>query len=141
MTSIFNYYLIVFNGALIGFMMFFVIVVSPVVFKTLSQDEAARFLRAVFPRLFLVGLFSSLAMVMLSLFGEERNLILISSVISAGFAVNYFILTPKINKARDEVLAGDEQMEQQFKILHLLSVSIFVIQICLSAFVVVTLSI
>ena len=80
MTSIFNYYLIVFNGALIGFMMFFVIVVSPVVFKTLSQDEAARFLRAVFPRLFLVGLFSSSAMVMLSLFGEERNLILISSV-------------------------------------------------------------
>ena len=59
-----------FNGALIGFMMFFVIVVSPVVFKTLSQDEAPRFLRAVFPRLFLVGLFLSLAMVMLSLFGE-----------------------------------------------------------------------
>ena len=141
MTSIFNYYLIVFNGALIGFMMFFVIVVSPVVFKTLSQDEAARFLRAVFPRLFLVGLFSSLAMVMLSLFGEERKLILISCLIAVGFATNYFILTPKINKARDEVLAGDEQMEQQFKILHLLSVSIFVIQICLSAFVVVTLSI
>ena len=80
-------------------------------------------------------------MVMLSLFGEERNLILISSVISAGFAVNYFILTPKINKARDELLAGDEQMEKQFKIFHLLSVSIFVVQICLSAFVVVTHSI
>ena len=141
MTSIFNYYLIVFNGALIGFMMFFVVVVSPVVFKTLSQDEAARFLRAVFPRLFLVGLFSSLAMVMLSLFGEERNLILISCLISVGFATNYFILTPKINKARDEVLAGEEQMEQQFKIFHLLSVSIFVVQICLSAFVVVTHSI
>ena len=141
MTSIFDYYLIVFNGALIGFMMFFVIVVSPVVFKTLSQDEAARFLRAVFPRLFLVGLFSSSAMVMLSLFGEERNLILISSVISAGFAINYFILTPKINKARDELLAGDEQMGKQFKIFHLLSVFIFVVQICLSAFVVVTHSI
>ena len=138
MTSIFDYYLIVFNGALIGFMMFFVIVVSPVVFKTLSQDEAARFLRAIFPRLFLVGLFASLAMVMLSLFGEERNLILISSVISAGFAVNYFTLTPKINKARDAVLAGDEQMGKQFKILHLLSVLIFFAQVCLSIFVVVT---
>ena len=138
MTSIFNYYLIVFNGALIGFMMFFVIVVSPVVFKTLSQDEAARFLRAVFPRLFLVGLFSSLAMVMLSLFGEERNFILISSVISAGFAINYFILTPKINKVRDAVLAGDEQMGKQFKIFHLLSVLIFFAQVCLSIFVVVT---
>ena len=137
MTSIFNYYLIVFNGALIGFMMFFVIVVSPVIFKTLSQDEAARFLRAVFPRLFLVGLFSSLAMVMLSLFGEERNFILISSVISAGFAINYFILTPKINKARDAVLAGDEQMGKLFKIFHLLSVLIYVAQVGLSTFVVV----
>ena len=138
MTSIFNYYLIVFNGALIGFMMFFVIVVSPVIFKTLSQDEAARFLRAVFPRLFLVGLFLSLAMVMLSLFGEERNLILISCWISVGFATNFFILTPKINKARDAVIAGDKQMGKKFKIFHLLSVLIFVAQVCLSIFVVVT---
>jgi len=138
LTSIFNFYLIVLNGALIGFMMFFVIVVSPVVFKTLSQDEAARFLRAVFPRLFLVGLFTSLAMIMLSFFGEERDLILISCVISAGFGINYFILTPKINKARDAVLAGDGQMGKQFKIFHLLSVLIFVAQICLSIFVVVS---
>ena len=118
-------------------MLFFVIVVSPVVFKTLSQDAAARFLRAVFPRLFLAGLFISLAMFMLSLFGKERDLILISCVITAGFIINYFILTPKINKARDAVLAGDEQMEKSFKILHLLSVLIFVVQICLSIFVVV----
>ena len=73
-----------------------------------------------------------------SLFGKERDLILISCVITAGFAINYFILTPKINKARDAVLAGDEQMEKSFKILHLLSVLIFVVQICLSIFVVVT---
>ena len=118
-------------------MLFFVIVVSPVVFKTLSQDAAARFLRAVFPRLFLAGLFISLAIVMLSFFGKERDLIFISCVITAGFAINYFFLTPKINKARDAVLAGDEQMEKSFKILHLLSVVIFVVQICLSIFVVV----
>ena len=116
-TSIFNYYLIALNAALIGFMLFFVIVVSPVVFKALSQDTAARFLRAVFPRLFLAGLFISLAMVMLSLFGKERDLILISCVITAGFAINYFILTPKINKARDAVLSGDKQMEKPFKII------------------------
>ena len=138
MTSIFNYYLIVLNGTLIGFMLFFVTVVSPVVFKTLSQDEAARFLRAVFPRLFSVGLFLSLVMVMLSLLSEERDLIIISGLISIGFAINYFILTPKINEARDAVLAGDEQMGKNFKIFHLLSVLIFVSQICLSIFVVAT---
>tara|TARA_X000000950_G_scaffold150967_1_gene185988 strand:- start:391 stop:786 length:396 start_codon:yes stop_codon:yes gene_type:complete len=127
----------VLNAALIGFMLFFVIVVSPIVFRTLSQDAAARFLRVVFPRLFMAGLFISLVMVMLSLFGKEQYLILISCVITAGFAINYFILTPKINKTRDAVLAGDEQMEKPFKILHLLSVLIFVVQICLSIFVVV----
>ena len=138
MASIANYYLPVLNGALIGFMLFFVIVVSPVIFKTLSQEDAARFLRAIFPRLFLVGLFTSLAMVGLSLVGAKQDLTLISSVIAAGFAVNCFVLTPNINKMRDAVLAGDAQKERNFKILHLLSVAIFVVQIFAAIFIIVT---
>lgn len=138
MTSISNYYLLVLNGALIGFMLFFVIVVSPVIFKTLSQEDAARFLRAIFPRLFLVGLFTSLVMVGLSLAGEKQDLALISTVVAAGFAVNCFVLTPNINKMRDAVLAGDAQKERNFKILHLLSVAIFVVQIFAAIFVIVT---
>lgn len=138
MTGIFNQYLLVFNGALIGFMIFFVIVVSPAVFKSLSQDEAARFLRTIFPRLFLVGLFTSFVIVLLSLAGGERDLVLISTAIAAGFAVNYFILTPNINKTRDAILAGNIQKEKQFKLLHLLSVSVFFAQICASILIVVT---
>ena len=138
MASIANYYLPVLNGALIGFMLFFVIVVSPVIFKTLSQEDAARFLRAIFPRLFLVGLFTSLVIVGLSLVGEKQDLTLISTVIAAGFAVNCFVLTPNINKMRDAVLAGDAQKERNFKILHLLSVAIFVVQIFAAVFVIVT---
>ena len=138
MASIANYYLPVLNGALIGFMLFFVIVVSPVIFKTLSQEDAARFLRAIFPRLFLVGLFTSLVMVGLSLVGEKQDLTLISTVIAAGFAVNCFVLTPNINKMRDAVLAGDAQKERNFKILHLLSVAIFVVQIFAATFIIFT---
>ena len=138
MASIANYYLPVLNGALIGFMLFFVIVVSPVIFKTLSQEDAARFLRAIFPRLFLVGLFTSLVMVGLSLVSEKQDLALISTVIAAGFAVNCFVLTPNINKMRDAVLAGDAQKERNFKILHLLSVAIFVVQIFAAIFIIVT---
>ena len=138
MTGIFNQYLLVFNGALIGFMIFFVIVVSPAVFKTLSQDEAARFLRNIFPRLFLVGLFTSFVIVLLSLASGERDLVLISTAIAAGFAVNYSILTPNINKTRDAILAGNIQKEKQFKLLHLLSVSVFFAQICASILIVVT---
>ena len=138
MASIANYYLPVLNGALIGFMLFFVIVVSPVIFKTLSQEDAARFLRAIFPRLFLVGLFVSLVMVGLSLVGEKQDLTLISTVIAAGFAVNCFVLTPNVNKMRDAVLAGDAQKERNFKVLHLLSVAIFVVQIFAAIFIIVT---
>ena len=138
MTGIFNQYLLVFNGALIGFMIFFVIVVSPAVFKSLSQDEAARFLRTIFPRLFLVGLFTSFVIVLLSLASGERGLVLISTAIAAGFAVNYSILTPNINKTRDAILAGNIQKEKQFKLLHLLSVSVFFAQICASILIVVT---
>ena len=138
MASIANYYLPVLNGALIGFMLFFVIVVSPVIFKTLSQEDAARFLRAIFPRLFLVGLFTSLVIVGLSLVGEKQDLTLISTVIAAGFAVNCFVLTPNINKMRDAVLAGDAQKERNFKILHLLSVAIFVVQIFAAIFIIFT---
>ena len=138
MASVANYYLLVLNGALIGFMLFFVIVVSPVIFKTLSQEDAARFLRAIFPRLFLVGLFTSLIMVGLSLVGEKQDLTLILTVIAAGFAVNFFVLTPNINKMRDAVLAGDAQKERNFKILHLLSVAIFVVQIFAAIFIIVT---
>ena len=138
MASIANYYLPVLNGALVGFMLFFVIVVSPVIFKTLSQEDAAKFLRAIFPRLFLVGLFMSLVMVGLSLVGEKQDLTLILTVIAAGFAVNFFVLTPNINKMRDAVLAGDAQKERNFKILHLLSVAIFVVQIFAAIFIIVT---
>ena len=138
MASIANYYLPVLNGALVGFMLFFVIVVSPVIFKTLSQEDAAKFLRAIFPRLFLVGLFMSLVMVGLSLVGEKQDLTLISTVIAAGFAVNCFVLTPNINKMRDAVLAGDAQKERNFKILHLLSVAIFVVQIFAAILIIVT---
>ena len=127
-----------FNGALFGFMIFFVIVVSPAVFKSLSQDEAARFLRNIFPRLFLVGLFTSFVIVLLSLASGERDLVLISTAIAAGFAVNYSILTPNINKTRDAILAGNIQKEKQFKLLHLLSVSVFFAQICASSLIVVT---
>ena len=77
-------------------------------------------------------------MVGLSLAGEKQDLALISTVVAAGFAVNCFVLTPNINKMRDAVLAGDAQKERNFKILHLLSVAIFVVQIFAAIFVIVT---
>ena len=48
------------NSILLGSMLFFVIIVSPTVFTSLSSDQASKFLRIIFPRLFLFGLVLSL---------------------------------------------------------------------------------
>ena len=48
------------NSILLGSMLFFVIIVSPTVFTSLSSDQASKFLRIFFPRLFLFGLILSL---------------------------------------------------------------------------------
>ena len=48
------------NSILLGSMLFFVIIVSPTVFTSLSSDQASKFLRIIFPRLFLFGLILSL---------------------------------------------------------------------------------
>ena len=48
------------NSILLGSMLFFVIIVSPTVFTALSSDQASKFLRLIFPRLFLFGLALSL---------------------------------------------------------------------------------
>ena len=49
-----------FNSALLGAMLFFIIVVSPIVFSSLSSEQASKFLRVIFPRVFLFGFIISL---------------------------------------------------------------------------------
>lgn len=115
-------------GTIIGFMMFFVAVISPTVFKTLSGEMAAAFLRSIFPKMFIFGLIISLGLVVLSALAGHHSIMIIFSAVSVGFFINCFVITPKINTARDAVLEGHAEKEKSFKLLHLLSVLIFVAQ-------------
>ena len=114
------------NSILLGSMLFFVIIVSPTVFTSLSSDQASKFLRIIFPRLFLFGLvlslFTSLGYYISSLY-IEMIFALVSLIL---FFLNRNLLTPMINYQRDKEMEGDIKSKKYFKLLHLLSVLFFV---------------
>ena len=122
------------NSILLGAMLFFVIIVSPTVFTALSSDQASKFLRLIFPRLFLFGLAISLITALgYNISGQyiEMFLALFASIL---FFLNRNILTPLINYHRDKEIEGDIKSKNYFKLLHLLSVSFFVINLFILVF-------
>ena len=122
------------NSILLGAMLFFVIIVSPTVFTALSSDQASKFLRLIFPRLFLFGLVLSLLTALgyiVSALYIEMFLALFASIL---FFLNRNILTPLINYHRDKEIEGDIKSKNYFKLLHLLSVSFFVINLFILVF-------
>ena len=112
---------------LIGSMIFFMAVVSPSVFATLSTNASSKFLRTIFPRMFLFGFIIAFLSLILSYFsGNILNSILLI-VVAVSFIINRNYLTPKINNFRDKELEGDEKASSNFKYMHLLSVLLFLL--------------
>ena len=112
---------------LIGSMIFFMAVVSPSVFATLSTNASSKFLRTIFPRMFLFGFIIALLSLILSyISGNILNSILLI-VVAVSFIINRNYLTPKINNFRDKELEGDEKASSNFKYMHLLSVLLFIL--------------
>jgi len=112
---------------LIGSMIFFMAVVSPSVFATLSTNASSKFLRTIFPRMFLFGFIIALLSLILSyIAGNNLNAILLV-IVAVSFIINRNYLTPKINNFRDKELEGDEKASSNFKYMHLLSVLLFIL--------------
>ena len=112
---------------LIGSMIFFMAVVSPSVFATLSSNASSKFLRTIFPRMFLFGFIIALLSLILSyISGNNLNSILLV-IVAVSFIINRNYLTPKINNFRDKELEGDEKASSNFKYMHLLSVLLFLL--------------
>ena len=121
------YTLIFLVTILIGSMIFFMAVVSPSVFATLSTNASSKFLRTIFPRMFLFGfIITFLSLILSYISGNILNSILLV-IVAVSFIINRNYLTPKINNFRDKELEGDEKASSNFKYLHLLSVLLFVI--------------
>ena len=122
---------------LIGSMIFFMTVVSPSVFATLSTNASSKFLRTIFPRMFLFGFIIALLSLILSyISGNNLNIILLV-IVAVSFIINRNYLTPKINNFRDKELEGDKKASSNFKYMHLLSVLLFILNFIILVSIVV----
>jgi membrane protein insertase Oxa1/YidC/SpoIIIJ len=114
-------------AVLVGSMTFFMAVVSPSVFSTLSTNASSKLLRKIFPRMFLFGfIIAILSLILCYISGNILNSILLITV-AMSFIINRNYLTPKINDFRDKELEGDKKASSSFKYMHLLSVLLFVL--------------
>ena len=114
-------------AVLIGSMIFFMAVVSPSVFTTLSTNASSKLLRTIFPRMFLFGfIIAILSLVLCYISSNILNSILLI-IVAMSFIINRNYLTPKINDFRDKELEGDKKASSSFKYMHLLSVLLFVL--------------
>ena len=114
-------------AVLIGSMIFFMAVVSPSVFATLSTNASSKLLRTIFPRMFLFGfIIAILSLVLCYISNDILNSILLI-IVAMSFIINRNYLTPKINDFRDKELEGDKKASSSFKYMHLLSVLLFVL--------------
>ena len=122
-------FLAILHAAIAGFMLFFMAVVPQAAFKTLTAKAVGAFLRVLFPRMFLFGLALSVVASGVALAAGAGWQLHVSLGLAAGFAVNVFGLTPRINAYRDRDLEGDEAARRMFGILHMASVAIFLAQL------------
>ena len=115
------------TAMVLGIMLFFSFVIAPVIFTTLDEDNARKFIRRIFPFYYNVNLAISFVVLLTFLFlsklGVDFYLILLITIL---FATSNYLLMPLINKYRDE------KQDKKFKYSHFISVVInFVQMICL----------
>ena len=112
------------TSIILGIMLFFSFVVAPVVFTTLDEENARKFIRRIFPYYYNVNLGISLLVLLILLFTSNFEikfyLILVVAIL---FAISNYLLMPMINKFRDE------NQDKKFKYSHLTSVIFNFIQI------------
>ena len=111
------------TSMILGIMLFFSFVIAPVVFTTLDDENARKFIRRIFPFYYNVNLGLSIIVLLTFLFlsklGIDFYLILAITLL---FATSNYLLMPLINKYRDE------KQDKKFKYSHFLSVVINFVQ-------------
>ena len=112
---------------LVGSLIFFSVVVAPNVFTSLDQESARKFIRSIFPKLYLYSFFISITITLLVIYHETIYSV-IFFIVSIGFLFSKIFLVKWINDVSD-VKQKTSQQITKFKILHSLSVLIFITQI------------
>ena len=111
------------TSMILGIMFFFSFVIAPVVFTTLDEENARKFIRRIFPFYYNVNLGISLIVLFIFLFLSKLVLdFYLILAITLLFAASNYLLMPLINKYRDE------KQDKKFKYSHFISVVINFIQ-------------
>ena len=129
-----NLYIYIINffvSILMGSMIFFTTVVSPTTFQTLNNKDSSNFLRSIFPKLFLFAFIISILSLLISIFNDNLIVTILLIFVTLSFLFNRNFLTPLINKFRDLELTGDKVAKKKFKLMHFLSVFLFIVNFLL----------
>ena len=124
-------------GTILGFMLFFPIVVAPTVFKIFNEKQSSLFLRSFFPKYYLFGIILCIIAISFTFILKETFTLIIFFIIMSGFIYSKQILTPAINKARDDEINGNKKSKIKFEKLHRISVIINIVQILLCIFMLI----
>ena len=120
----------------LGGMMFFACIMTPLVFTKLPPDVSGPFIREAFPVYSLA--MASLCFLAGALFIGTQDSVLLFLVFAL-FIFGWKVLMPIINRYRDAQLAGDMSSAKPFERLHRASVLLNTVQLIMVAFVFVRL--
>jgi hypothetical protein len=110
------------TAMLAGAMLFFAGGVAPLVFQTLTEADAGRLIRRIFPVYDLVGLGLSALAGLCALLAARPIDAGVLGAVALLFLVARQVLMPQINALRDREVAGDRSASGPFRRLHGLSV-------------------
>ena len=139
MTEVANALALLSLSIVFGSIVFFSTGTAPVIFRQLDEASAGRFLRALFPRYFLVLLCAALVAALGFAFTRPMDAT-IMALVAFGAVLSRQGLMPRINAARDRMLAGDETSGRRFNQLHRASVVINLLQLLAALVVLVRLA-
>ena len=123
--------LVILYTSLFIYMVFFSICVAPVINKTLDRKNSSKLLRKIFPQNFIFGALLSLIIIFISVYYKSYFSLIISIIVFSLFIINLYVLVPKINTEADKT-SKLKNYSRKFKIYHLISVFIYLIQILIS---------
>ena len=110
----------------LGIMIFFSLVLAPMIFKILDPENAGKFVRKIFPYYYFVNLvFLSVAVVLFFIVSSFSINFYITLALVFSFVFAQFILMPLINRLKDN------NQEKKFKYAHGFSVVINFVQMIL----------
>ena len=113
-----------------GLILFQSILIAPSINKVLKKKEASTFLRYIWPKFFLLIGILSLVSFMFEFFKNSTTSVALLSISGFIFMIVCFLVTPTINKAKDN------SKKQLWVVLHLSTVVITFIVLTINIFII-----